>query len=293
MKYRLPTLLTAAAVVAFPAAASATTTLATEQHATPVSASGSTIAWSRYDHGRFTLMLDQGGTIAAAPNVPTSRTAFDVDLGTAKDGRLLAVYSRAGRLYSYDVAAGTEKSLHKRGALPSIADGRLAYVVRRHGQDRLYLQHKLVFRAPRITAAQLSATRLAYVTNNAPTKLLQTETLRVQTLTGKPKRIYEARSGGANTASILGPTFDAGGKHVFFARRNLGSGTGNRYVRYTLASGKTAYARGSDQNYTVSYIDTARGYAVARIAGADDDASAPGGPVAIETTGALKFDARP
>ena len=149
-----------------------------------------------------------------------------------------------------------------------------------------------MFSAPRITGTQLSADRLAFVTNNAPTKLLQTETLRVQTLSGRPKAIYDARSGGANTADIVGPTFDASGKHLFWARRNLGSGSGNRYVRYTFASGKTAYALGSDQNYSVSYIDPVSGFAVARIAG-DDDASAPGGPVIIDTTGALKFDARP
>jgi hypothetical protein len=290
MKYNLPTLLAATAVIALPATASAAT-LATEQHATTVSAAANTIAWSRYDHGRYTLVLDQGGTISAA-KVPAGKTAFDVDLGTAKDGKLIAVYSRSGKLYSYDIAAGTEKSLGKRGTHPSVDHGRLAYVTRKHGQDRLYLGSRLVFKAPRITGTQLSAKRLAYVTNNAPTKLLQTETLRVQTLKGKAKAIYEARSGGANTASILGPTFDASGKHLFFARRNLGSGTGNRYIRFTFASGKTVYARGSDENYDVSYIDEAGAFAVSRIPG-NDDASNPGGPVLIETTGALKFNARP
>jgi hypothetical protein len=291
MKYTLPALLAATAVVALPASASATT-LATEQHATTVSAAGDAIAWSHYDNGRYSLMLIQAGTITAA-KVATSKTAFDVDLGTATDGTLRAVYSRAGKLYSYDIAAGTEKSLGKRGTLPSIADGRIAYVAHKYGQDdRLYLQNKLVFSAPRITGTQLSANRLAYVTNNAPAKLLQTETLRVQTLTGKPKSIYEARSGGANTADIVGPTFDTSGKHLFWARRNIGSGTGNRYVRYAFASGKTAYATGSDQNYSVSYTDSPDGFAVARIPG-DDDASAPGGPVAIETTGALSFNAKP
>jgi hypothetical protein len=292
MKYILPALLSATAVIALPAVASATT-LATEEHATPVSAAGNTIAWSHYDNGRYTLMLDQGGTVKAA-NVAAGKSAYDVDLGTAKDGSLRAVYSRAGKLYEYDVAAGTEKRLGKRGSQPTIAGGKLAYVVHKHGKDRLYLGSKLVFSAPRITGTQLSAKRLAFVTNNAPTKLLQTETLRVQTLTGKPKRIYEARSGGANTADILGPTFDATGKHLLFARRNLGSGTGNRYVRYTFASGKTAYAIGSDQNHSVSYSDETNGFAVARIANPnDDDVTAPGGPVVIETTGALRFNAKP
>ena len=294
MKYTLPTLLTAAVVAVLPAAASASP-LASEQHATTVSASGDAIAWSSYDHGRYKLMLDQGSTLAAA-NVATSTHVFDVDLGTSKDGSLLAVYSRAGKLYQYDVAAGTEKRLGIRGTQPTVANDRLAYVTRKDGRDTLLLrsggQAKAVFSAPRIGGTQLSADRLAFVTNNAPTKLLQTETLRVQTLTGKPKAIYDARSGGANTADIVGPTFDASGKHLFWARRNLGSGSGNRYIRYTFASGKTAYALGTDQAHSVSYVDASSGFAIARIAG-DDDASAPGGPVVIDTTGALKFDARP
>ena len=294
MKYTLPTLLTTAVVAVLPAAASASP-LATEQHATSVSAAGNTIAWSSYDNGRYKLMLDQGGTVAAA-DVATSKTAFDVDLGTSKAGKLLAVYSRGGELYQYDVATGAEKKLQIRGTQPTVADGRLAYVTRKDGRDQLVLRNggktKVVFSAPKISGTQLSSDRLAFVTNNAPTKLLQTETLRVQTLAGQSKAIYDARSGGANTADIVGPTFDASGKHLFWARRNIGSGSGNRYVRYTFASHKTAYARGSDQNYSVSYVDAVSGFAVARIAG-DDDASAPGGPVIIDITGALTFDARP
>jgi hypothetical protein len=294
MKYVLPTLLSAAAVAVLPAAASASP-LATEQHATTVSASGDAIAWSSYDNGRYKLMLDQAGTIAAA-NVTTSKKAFDVDLGTAKDGRLLAVYSRAGKLYEYDVAAGTERKLGISGTQPTVAAGRLAYVARKGGRDTLFLRNAgktmTVFSAPKITGVQLSGERLAFVTNNAPTKLLQTETLRVQTRSGKPHAIYDARSGGANTADIVGPTFDASGKHLLWARRNLGSGSGNRYVRYTFASGTTTYALGSDENYSVSYMDATSGFAVARIPG-NDDASRPGGPVIVDTTGALRFDARP
>jgi hypothetical protein len=289
MKSSLPTLL-AAGLLALPAAASAAP-LATESHATTVSAAADAIAWSGSAGGRYTLLINQDGATTPA-KIPTSRAPYDADLGTAKDGRLVAVYARGGTLYEYDVAAGTERSLKLKGSDPSIAAGRLAYVTRKGGRDRLVLGKKVVYRAPKITGVQLSAKRLAFVTNNAPTKLLQTETLRVQTLHGKPKAIYDARSGGANTASIVGPTFDAAGTHLFWARRNLGSGTGNRYVRYTFASGKTSYAIGSDDNYSVSYLDAARGFAVARIAG-DDDASDPGGSVIIDTSGALTFNARP
>jgi hypothetical protein len=295
MKYALPTLLVAAAAAGLPAAASASTTIATEQHATPVSACGGAIAWSSYDGGRYKLMLEQGGTVAAV-NVATSKAAFDVDLGTAKDGKLVAVYSRGGRLYEYDVAARAEKKLGLSGTHPTIMDGRLAYVARRHGRDTLFLRTdgrtRTVYSAARISDAQLSAKRLAFVTDNAPKQLLQTETLRVQTLAGRPRAIYEARSGGANSADIVGPAFDAAGTHLFWARRNIGSGSGNRFIRHSFATRRTAYAIGTDKVYSVSYIDQATGFATAEI-GADDDASAPGGPVTVGTTGAVAFNARP
>ena len=295
MKYTLPTVLAATAVAAVSPAAALASPLATETHATTVSAVDDTIAWSSSTRDGFKLMLEQSGATAAAKIAP-SRTAFDVDLGMSKDGKVLAVYSRAGKLYRYDVAAGTEKPLGIRGTKPTIAGGRLAYVTRTGTTDTLHLRSggrtRSVYSAPKITQPQLSASRLAYVTDNAPTKLQQIETLRLQTLTGKPKAIYDARSGGANSADVVGPTFDASGKQLFWARRNIGSGSGNRYVRYTIATGKTAYAIGSDQNYSVSYVDPTSGFAVARIAG-DDDASAPGGPVIIDTTGALTFDAKP
>ena len=141
-------------------------------------------------------MLDQAGTVAAA-NVATSKTAFDVDLGTAKDGRLVAVYSRGGKLYQYDIAAGTERSLGIRGTEPTIADGRVAYVAHKDGRDRLFLRtggkSRLAFSAPRSPASSCRRDRLAFVTNNAPTKLLQTETLRVQTLPASRRRSRRAQ----------------------------------------------------------------------------------------------------
>src|ERR1044071_2377461 len=89
MKYTLPTLLTLAAVAVLPAAASAPPP-APEAPASHVSTAADTIAWSSFDTSGYKLMLDQGGTIAAAGVAP-SKTAFDVDLGTAKDGKLVAV----------------------------------------------------------------------------------------------------------------------------------------------------------------------------------------------------------
>lgn len=297
MKYRLPTLLLAsAAVLAAAPAAHAATTIATEQRAATVSTYGDAIAWSSFGDGRYKLMLDQGGTIAAAA-VPSARRAFDVDLGTSRSGALVAVYSRGGRIFEYDVAAGKERRLSPRGSDPTMMAGRLAYVVRRSGRDTLYLRSgrstRVVARARVIREAQLSSDRLAFVTANGGTDVLhRVQTLRLRTLSGRSQAIYSARSGGANSADIVGPAFDAAGKHLYWARRNIGSGSGNRYIRYTVASGKTAFALGTDKVYSASWIGDADGFA-AVLTGDDEDPSRPGGAVTVATTGALSFDARP
>jgi hypothetical protein len=280
MTYRLPTLISLTALaVAAPAAHAAAPTIAQEAKAVTVSAHGSSIAYSHYDNGRYQLMIGD-----AAAKVPTSAHAFDVDLGTDAGGKLAAVYSLNGKVHRYDVAAGTDRTLSYRGTQPTIADGKVAYV---HGKT-LYLGRKAVYRAPAIKDPELSGSRLAFVT---VTDKDYVQTLRVQTLTGKSKGIYQARSGGANDASIVSPTFDAGGRHLYFARRNMGSGQGNRYIRYTLSSGKSDYALGTLDVYSLSWIDDASGFA-AVMTTRDDDPTQPGGPVTVTTTGALRFDAK-
>lgn len=275
MKFRLP-LATAAAVVALAPAAHAAT-LASVARPVTVSTFDDTIAYSAYDHGAFQLMI--GGTSAG---VATSRRAFDVDLGIGTDRSAVAVYSRSGKLYEYDIVAKREKALGIKGTQPTISGSHLAYVRGR----ALYLDGKVVARGA-VRDPELSARRLAYVKTIGRIELLV-----VQTLHGPAKPIYQARSGGLNQADIVQPTFDAAGRQLFFARRNLGSGSGNRYVRYDVASRKLSYAMGTDRLFSLGWIDDAAGFAIVQT-GADDDASDPGSGVTVETTGALRFDARP
>jgi hypothetical protein len=306
MTFRLPTLMTAAAVLAaVPAAqAAAAPTLAVEKHATTVSTYRDAIAWSSYDaaSGDYRLMLDRAGQIAPAAVAP-STTAFDVDLGTSRSGALVAVYSRTGRLYEYDIASAKERKLAigvagAKLSQPTVLAGRIAFVARSNGRDSLRLRKgsrgaaTVVYRSPAITDPDLSGTRLAFVTTAGAGTLHRVESLRVQTLSGASRTVYQARSGGVNAADIVGPAFDAGGTHLFWARRNIGERSGNRYVRLTLASGKLAYAIGTDKLYSASWIGAADGFATALI-GADDDASAPGDGVTVGTTGPLAFTARP
>jgi hypothetical protein len=300
MTFALRTLLATAATVAAvaPAAQAATTPIATESHAVTVSSYQDAIAFSSYDaaQGSYRLMLDRAGTITPAAVAP-SKTAFDVDLGSARSGTLVAVYSRAGRLYEYDVAAAKERRVDARvrGAhvsQPTVMAGRIAFVARRSGHDVLYLRRgdgraRAVASARSIGDPELSGTHLAFVTTRG-----RVETLRVQTLSGHARSVYQARSGGINQADIVDPGFDADGKHLFWARRNVGSGSGNRFVRLTLSSGRLAYALGTERLYSVSWIDATNGFAMVQT-GSDDDPSAPGDGVTLITTGAVDFSARP
>lgn len=89
-----------------------------------VSARGGTVLWNRYDHGRYTLVGADGTPVVRR----SSKTPFDVSLGTDANGRLLAVYSRDDKsLYALDVERGRERSLHLEGTVPSLSHGVLAF----------------------------------------------------------------------------------------------------------------------------------------------------------------------
>ena len=245
MSRRTPLLLAATAAVCLLAApaAQAATTVATETREFPVSAYRDAVAWSSYDEasGAYRLMLRRAGAVQALP-VPAQSEPFDVDLGTDGDGRLVAVYSRSGRLYEWSSASGAERALGIRGTEPTVRGGRLAFVRRVGGRDVLYLRRSAdapsvrqftgdTSRFSHIGLPDLSRTHLAYVTYGPGRYGFGGQNLRLQTLTGPSRVVYRATSGGANAADIVSPSFDAAGTHLYWARTNNGSGTGNRYLR--------------------------------------------------------------
>ncbi|MGI8623501.1 MAG: hypothetical protein ACR2NB_08440, partial [Solirubrobacteraceae bacterium] len=96
-------------------------------------------AWSRFAAGdkSYRLVIRSGGVVGEPP-VAAAKSAFDVDLGDDRHGRLTAVYSRDdGNLYALDVASGRERELEAASTpkryeyLPALDRGRLAFV--RHG----------------------------------------------------------------------------------------------------------------------------------------------------------------
>ena len=70
---------------------------------------------------------------------------------------------------------------------------------------------------------------------------------------GADRLVYEARSGGANAARVTDPSLSQTARSFLWARTNSGSGTGNRIIRYGIASREFAYAQGSSRWTSTSW----------------------------------------
>lgn len=108
-----------------------------------VDATGSHLAYSQPDGERFRLVID--GRVMP---VATSKTPFDVDLGTNRRGELVAVYSKPRARDDRDVFwldLEAERERRVRGAArrgrnefaPSVSRGRVAFAISRDPRDRL------------------------------------------------------------------------------------------------------------------------------------------------------------
>lgn len=126
--------------------------------------SGNWLAFSAYDSTAkaYRLMLrEPDGKVTAAP-VASRRVPFDVQLGSAGDGHVRAVYSRCAteprldavdglplpatgrdcRLYRYDVGSAGERRIPGSGSrfLPSVWNGELAFAMSEaHGRTGVYV----------------------------------------------------------------------------------------------------------------------------------------------------------
>jgi hypothetical protein len=262
-------LLTAAVTTAVlaPAAAAqgAPTTLATEQSPTRVAAYDGTVMWSRFDPATQTYSLVKSENGAAPTNVavaPRTTGPFDIDLGTNRSGATYAVYTRDdGDIYRLNVTTGSEVKVDKLSSPtiaerdPTIMRGEIAFIRRDRGYDQLRIGDtgsrsrgsRLVVKHRSIVNAELSITHVAYVvTGPGPISDNGARYVRIRNLrTGADRQVYRAVSGGANYANITRPSYVVSPQGFMWTRTNLGSGTGNRFVRYTLRGSKLAYAKGS------------------------------------------------
>jgi hypothetical protein len=311
-------LLTAAAagVVLAPAAAAqaAPTTLAVEQAPTRVAAWNGTLMWSRFDPATkaYTLVKSVNGSAPVPVGVaPRSGSPFDIDLGTGRSTGIYAVYTRAGDIYRLNVATGAETKLSTLSSPvlaerdPTIQRGKIAFIRRSKGLDELRIGEtaagepkgsKLVVRRRSIESAELGNSQIAYVEERGSD--FSTLFVHIRNLTsGADRQVYRAASGGANFADVTRPTYVEQPAAFVWARTNLGSGTGNRIVRYTLRGSKLAYAAGTPRYNSTAWAGATLGLLTS---GSLDGSQSPGacvdGPTNycnVQLSGPLQFDRNP
>lgn len=288
---------TAAGAALAPAAQAAPTVLSTELRAVPVAAWADTVVWSSYDAATndYHLVVSRNGAAPQRLPVSPSANAFDVSLGTNRNGSTYAVYSRCTTpgtntqpptgcdLYRLSVPTGVETKLDKLSSPtwderePAIYRGTIAFIRREtHGgvtKDVLRTGStvsgargttalvSVPLAAGSLSDTALSFNRVAYIRadRRGATRDVHVRSLRAG---GSDKRVYRARSGGANFANIAGLSVGDTGASFIWARTNEGSGTGNRLTRYTVSSGRLTYALGSSRWTSSAWANQALGAAV-------------------------------
>ena len=244
----------------------AATVLSAEPAPTHVAAWNGTVMWSQLDMGtgnyRLVKSVDGGApTPVAVPE--RSGGPFDIDLGTNRSGSTYAVYTREGDLYRLSVASGVEKKIDKLSSPklaerdPTIQRGEIAFIRRDRGFDQLRIGNttggssgsRFLVKKRTILSAELGITHVAYVELSGHRRSVHVRNLS----TGRDGVVYRATSGGLNAAGITKPAYDSRLNGFVWARTNLGSGTGNRFVRYRLRGSKLSYAQGSPRYNSSSW----------------------------------------
>jgi len=297
--------------------------LATEQRPTDVAAWNGDAVWSSFDpaSGTYRLVRSRdGGPPTPLPVAPSNRP-FDVDLGTNRSGSTYAVYTRCVNgdttcdLYRLGLNTGREERLESLSSPrwderdPTIFRGRIAFVRHERVSGRMGdtirigdttstgTPTKALVKGQDLSDPELSPGALAYV------KLRRTgfgamQVRVVDLRSGRDRLAYEARSGGANAARVTGPSLNHTTRSFIWARTNSGSGTGNRIIRYGIASRTLAYAQGSSRWTSTSWANAGLGLLWATsiegdtcFPGSDES---PGASVCrVGLTGPVRFDMRP
>jgi hypothetical protein len=282
-------LLIGAVVAALVAAtgAQAATVLSSEAAPTHVGAWNGTVMWSQLDAatGKYRLVKSVDGGAPTPVSVPERAGGpFDIDLGSNRSGSTYAVYTRDGDIYRLGVATGVETKITKLSSPklaerdPTIQRGEIAFIRRDGGFDQLRIGNttsgstgsRFLVKKRTILSAELGTTHVAYVEQSGLTRSVHIRNL----TTGRDAVVYHATSGALNAAGITKPAFDLERNAFMWARTNIGSNTGNRFVRYTLRGSKLNYAQGSPRYNSTSWAGDQLGAATSSSLDATDSPGA-------------------
>jgi hypothetical protein len=264
------------ATLAPAAAAQAATVLSAEPVPTRVAAWNGTVMWSQLDQatGNYRLVKSVDGGAPAPVAVPERAGGpFDIDLGTNRSGSTYAVYTRDGDIYRLSVASAVETKITKLSSPtlaerdPTIQRGEIAFIRRDGGFDQLRIGNttsgstgsRFLVKKRTILNAELGITHIAYVEKSGNTRSVHVRNIS----TGRDGIVYHATSGALNAAGLTKPAYDAVLNGFMWARTNLGSGTGNRFVRYKLSGSKLTFAQGTPRYNSTSWAGDQVGAATA------------------------------
>lgn len=265
-------LLTAAAVLAGPAAASAApTTVEALKASTQVTSYGGTAMWSRLDAatGKYQLVQSVDGAAPVAVPVAESPVPFDVDLGTNRSASVYAVYSRDGDIYRLNPRSGVEEHLTSisspvlREHAPTIQRGRIAFLREEFGDQQLRVADstsrptRLLVKSPTLRGVELSNQQVSYLSQAGSEQRVHVRNV----TTGSDRVVYSARSGGASFVVVGRPSFTTDQSGFVFTSTRIGA-PGSRIVKYTLKGSRLSYATGSSRYASASWLDDTRGAVV-------------------------------
>jgi hypothetical protein len=266
--------------------------------------------WSQLDPatGAYRLVRSIDGGAPIPVSVPErAEGPFDIDLGTNRSGGTYAVYTRDGDIYRLGVHTGVETRIDKLSSPtmaerdPTIQRGEIAFIRRDGGYDQLRIGNttsgstgsRMLVKKRAILSAELGITQVGYVEQSGSSRIVHVRNIR----TGNDQAVYRATSGGMNAANVTKPAYDADAGAFVWARTNIGSGQGNRIVRYTLRGSRLGYAQGSPRYNSTAWASAQLGAATASSldggssAGACEDAGV--NPCTVAVTGPLSFTLRP
>ncbi|MCP9491244.1 MAG: hypothetical protein MSC31_15410 [Solirubrobacteraceae bacterium MAG38_C4-C5] len=310
------TALTTAATLGLAGPAAAQTVLSEQSRPFSVDATPGVIVFSQYqaDIDAYRLVAREDGEERTL-NVEPSPEPFDVDVGTSSTGRLVAVYSRSVSdeevdLFRYSFASDSEThltSLSIEDAVerdPSVHRGQIAFVRATREGSRLMIANTGANGAPRtlvtrrgsvgpIRDPDLSSLRVAYTTVGQDGDR-RFQAMHVRNLRdGKDRTVKVVANGQLSFAALTGASFSHTGRALYFASTAVGSGTGNRYLRWSATQGLSE-TRGTSQAIDTAWSGGSLGLLVVRNPGPDGTCSRDStkGTCDLIATGPLRFTRR-
>ena len=202
------------------------------------------IVWAQLDPstGLWELVEHRDGKVRRLRGADAFKEPVRLDLGPGPDGKVVAVYARAGRLFLYDFAKRAERALVEfgTGSLPSIWRGQMVFARREGGVSSVWLGKLGTGRLAKLpsgpagdvsgpVATELRGSRVVYVWSSRTGDRTETGLYVVNGAAGRARQLDRTANGAMSSSTFVTP--EIAGSRVYYGRTTAGSGTGNQLRR--------------------------------------------------------------